>query len=197
MVLLGSQEVAMIDRARDTLAFYEEMLERILTRRRELREQVERVKAEDGALGASEDHVRGKIADLRRKEKSRGQKEEERPPASPPKAGEVEPVTGGSPYVDQLLSTTVWVDRIAITLLFFGPMTEKEIYDHIVKHAPEVNKNTISSSLQKLKSKGYADASSDHKWTLEWNPKIDGPWPGWRVAQKTPKPKKKAAHGGS
>lgn len=189
MVLLENQEVEMTDRSHDTLAFYEGMLKGILARRRELQELAKRLQAEDGALGASEDHVRGKIADLRRKEKSRGEKGEERLPAGPPEASEVQPVTAGKPYVDQLMSTAVWVDRIAITLLFFAPMTEKEVYDRIVKHAPEVNKNTVSSSLQKLKGKGYATASTDHKWILEWDPKVDGPWPGWKQVQKTPKKK--------
>jgi hypothetical protein len=87
-----------------------------------------------------------------------------------------------SRFAEELLSQPTWVDRTAVTLLHFGPMTEKAVYEKIKDHWPkreEVQESTISSSLQKLKLQGLARAGKDHRWSLKVKR-----WLGWSHYQE-------------
>lgn len=173
-------------RVHDTIAFYEELLARLTERRRELAEWFE---VEDRTLRASEDYLRGEIDGLRGDKKPRVKAAPEKSRPEPlPTLEPVRSANGAASYTERLLSTTIWVDRVAITLADFGQLTEKEIYDRIKAHAADVNKTTVSSSLQKLKAAGWAHVTPDHRWFL----KYEGPWPGWRQAREAST--KRSAH---
>jgi hypothetical protein len=82
-----------------------------------------------------------------------------------------------SGFAAELMKQPTWVDRVAVTLVRFGPQTEKAILERIRKHwdGGEVKESTISSCLQKLKSMHLAKPREDHRWFLL----VKGRWRGW------------------
>jgi hypothetical protein len=79
-----------------------------------------------------------------------------------------------SRYRAELERHRLWVDKVAVTLLFYPRITEHELRVRMIGAGAFINEDTVSPSLQKLKKRGEADVK-DHRWFLTRDRKE---WPG-------------------